>query len=53
MTPQETIDHFKLERPIFGKTAQGHFGNPDMPWEKTDLADMIEFKLASSGLQKI
>ena len=53
MTPQETIDHFKLTRPIFSETAQGHFGNPDMSWEKTDLADMIEFKLAQAGLEKI
>jgi len=35
------IDHLKLRRPIFERTAEnGHFGNnhPDFTWEKTDMA---------------
>lgn len=44
MTPRGIIDHLKLRRPIYKKTAAyGHFGrnDPDFTWEKTDLADAI------------
>ena len=44
MTPKGIIDHLKLRRPIYKKTAAyGHFGrnDPDFTWEKTDLADAI------------
>lgn len=39
MTPRGIIDHLKLRRPIFRKTAAyGHFGRtePEFTWEKTD-----------------
>ena len=39
MTPRGIIDHLKLRRPIFKKTAAyGHFGRnePEFLWEKTD-----------------
>jgi S-adenosylmethionine synthetase len=39
MTPRGIIDHLKLRRPIFRKTAAyGHFGRnePEFIWEKTD-----------------
>jgi len=41
LTPKGMIDHLKLRRPIFERTAEnGHFGNnhPDFTWEKTDMA---------------
>jgi S-adenosylmethionine synthetase len=47
MTPRGIIDHLKLRRPIFRKTAAyGHFGRsePEFTWEKTDKA-----KIAAQG----
>jgi S-adenosylmethionine synthetase len=44
MTPQGIIDHLKLRRPIFRKTASyGHFGRnePEFTWEKTDKAKVL------------
>lgn len=44
MTPRGIIEHLKLRRAIYKKTAAyGHFGrnDPDFTWEKTDLADRI------------
>jgi len=41
LTPKGIINHLKLKRPIFKKTARnGHFGSkdPDFTWEKTDMA---------------
>jgi len=38
--PGAIIERFGLRRPIYRQTASyGHFGRPDLPWEKTDLAD--------------
>jgi S-adenosylmethionine synthetase len=38
--PGAIIDRFELRRPIYRQTASyGHFGRPDLPWEKTDLAE--------------
>ena len=45
MTPRGIIDHLKLRRPIYKKTAAyGHFGRnePDFTWEKTDKAKTLE-----------
>lgn len=50
MTPRGIIEHLKLRRAIYKKTAAyGHFGrnDPDFTWEKTDLADTIR---KASGL---
>lgn len=44
MTPKGIIDHLKLRRPIYKKTAAyGHFGrnDPDFTWEKTDMIEAI------------
>lgn len=44
MTPRGIIDHLKLRRPIFKKTAAyGHFGRnePEFTWEKTDKAKVL------------
>ena len=38
LTPKGIIDCFELFRPIYGKTTNyGHFGKPELPWEKLDL----------------
>jgi S-adenosylmethionine synthetase len=44
LTPKGIIDHLKLRRPIYQKTAAfGHFGRTDdsFTWEKTDKADVL------------
>ena len=42
MTPRAIIDYFKLQRPIYQKTASyGHVGRDNFPWEKTDKAKAI------------
>jgi S-adenosylmethionine synthetase len=44
MTPRGIIEHLKLRRPIFRKTAAyGHFGRnePEFTWEKTDKARIL------------
>jgi S-adenosylmethionine synthetase len=44
LTPKGLIDHLKLRRPIFRKTAAyGHFGRnePTFTWEKTDKARLL------------
>lgn len=38
LTPKGIINRFDLFRPIYSSTTNyGHFGKPDMPWEKVDL----------------
>jgi len=52
LTPRWIIDHLKLRRPIYRKTAAyGHFGrdDPDFTWEKTDMADVLK---TEAGLMK-
>jgi S-adenosylmethionine synthetase len=44
LTPKGIIDHLKLRRPIYQKTAAfGHFGRVDdsFTWEKTDKAEAL------------
>lgn len=44
LTPKGIIEHLKLRRPIYKKTAAyGHFGknDPDFTWEKTDKAETL------------
>ncbi|WP_424243924.1 S-adenosylmethionine synthetase [Elusimicrobium posterum] len=46
LTPKGIIEHFKLRRPIYKQTAAyGHFGKPELPWEKTDKVNELK-KLA-------
>ncbi|MBX3459834.1 MAG: methionine adenosyltransferase [Planctomycetes bacterium] len=41
--PKAIIEHLKLQRPIYLKTAKnGHFGHEGFPWEATDLADKLK-----------
>lgn len=45
LTPRGIIDHLKLRRPIYKKTAAyGHFGRsePDFTWEKTDKSLILK-----------
>src|SRR5580658_282507 len=55
LTPKGIIEHLKLRRPIYQKTAAfGHFGrtDPTFTWEKTDKADALASaagKLAAVG----
>ncbi|MFW6141706.1 MAG: methionine adenosyltransferase [Candidatus Saliniplasma sp.] len=45
LKPGEIINHLKLLRPIYKKTAAyGHFGRsePEFTWEKTDLVDELK-----------
>ena len=45
LTPKWIIDHLKLKRPIYRKTAAyGHFGraDPDFTWEQTDMAAILK-----------
>ena len=42
LRPKAIIETLGLRRPIYRQTARnGHFGNPDFPWEKTDRADVL------------
>lgn len=45
LKPREIIEHLKLLRPIYRKTAAyGHFGrdDPDFSWEKTDKTEELK-----------
>lgn len=47
MTPKGIIEHLKLRRPIYRKTAvYGHFGrdDPEFTWERTDKVDELRRK---------
>jgi S-adenosylmethionine synthetase len=50
MTPRGIIEHLKLRRPIYRKTAAyGHFGrdDPDFTWERTDKVDELKRNVLS------
>ena len=54
LKPSDIIEHLKLKRPIYKKTAAyGHFGrnDPDFTWEMTDKAAIL--KKEAEGLKKI
>jgi S-adenosylmethionine synthetase len=39
LTPNGIIRTLELKQPIYSRTASGgHFGKPDLPWEKIDSA---------------
>ncbi len=47
LKPSDIIEHLKLKRPIYKKTAAyGHFGrnDPDFTWEMTDKAAILRRK---------
>ncbi len=48
LKPAHLIEHLKLRRPIYQKTASyGHFGrtDPDFTWEKLDFVDELKRKI--------
>ena len=46
LTPNQIIDHFKLQRPIYSQTAVfGHFGRKEFPWERTDKVEALRSAL--------
>ncbi len=48
LRPEAIIRALDLRRPIYRRTASfGHFGDPAMPWEKTDLCDKLTRACAS------
>jgi S-adenosylmethionine synthetase len=52
LTPKGIINHLKLRRPIFRKTASGgHFGrsDADFSWEATDKAAALRSAVGLSG----
>ena len=52
MRPKAVIEHLRLLRPIYRKTAVfGHFGraDPDFRWERTDKADALRKALKSAN----
>ncbi|HEY3281452.1 MAG TPA: methionine adenosyltransferase [Armatimonadota bacterium] len=47
LTPGAIIKLLDLQRPIYRQTAlNGHFGKPGFPWEATDKASDLSFKVA-------
>ncbi|AQT69382.1 S-adenosylmethionine synthase [Anaerohalosphaera lusitana] len=55
LTPKGMIDHLKLRRPIYCKTARnGHFGHKDgdFTWEHTDMVDAIRKEAGMEPLKK-
>ncbi|KTC71774.1 S-adenosylmethionine synthetase [Legionella birminghamensis] len=43
LTPQGIIDHHDLLRPIYRQTATyGHYGRPNLPWERLDKVDALK-----------
>ena len=46
LTPGGIIRKLQLRRPIYSPTARnGHFGVENLPWEQTDLADVLRLAL--------
>jgi S-adenosylmethionine synthetase len=42
LTPHGIIEDLDLLRPLYRRTAVGgHFGRPDVPWERTDRAEAL------------
>ncbi len=43
LKPKEIIDHLRLKKPIYRKTASyGHFGRGEFTWEKLDKVDLLK-----------
>jgi S-adenosylmethionine synthetase len=53
LTPRGIIDHLKLERPIYARTAyHGHFGRdlPDFTWEHLDMVAKLRKAAGMKGI---
>ncbi|HSB00941.1 MAG TPA: methionine adenosyltransferase [Anaerolineales bacterium] len=45
LSPKGMIDHLRLREPIYLKTAvYGHFGRPELPWERVDATEELMAK---------
>src|SRR5260370_32148330 len=56
LSPLEIIRQLELRRPIYKQTAAyGHFGRTDvdLPWERTDKADILASEAAVQRLQVV
>jgi len=42
MTPTQIVNHFDLTKPVYLKSATGHFGNDELPWEKVDMVEELK-----------
>ena len=54
LTPRGIIEHLKLRRPIYKKTASyGHFGrdDPDFTWEKLDKVEALRSAIKSIAVE--
>lgn len=52
LTPQGIIDHHQLLRPIYRQTATyGHYGRPNLPWERTDKVAELRSAVNVSNLK--
>ena len=50
LTPEGIIEKFTLRRAIYLDTAKkGHFGRPDLPWEETDMVDVLRGREADEN----
>ena len=50
LTPEGIIEKFTLRRDIYLDTAKkGHFGRPDLPWEETDMVDVLRGREADEN----
>jgi S-adenosylmethionine synthetase len=52
LRPEAIIRHLGLRNPIYRQTASyGHFGrlDVDLPWEKTDMAEILKKEAFSAG----
>ena len=46
LKPANIINELKLKQPIYSKTsAYGHFGKEELPWERTDKAELLSKSL--------
>jgi S-adenosylmethionine synthetase len=56
LRPAAIISNLKLRRPIYRQiAAYGHMGRTDvdLPWEKTDKADLLRREAGLSALEEI
>lgn len=45
LSPKGIIDHLKLRRPVYLRTAAyGHFGRPEFTWERLDAVEELQAK---------
>lgn len=53
LTPQGIINHHKLLRPIYRKTASyGHFGRDGFPWERLDKVAELQKAVSMSSVKE-